>query len=152
MTPRPRAGRRARRPAGGKRSEAERKEKVLHTRVPESLDRQLRVRARGLGLSVSTVVRHVLQNTFGLVDDIVSDSTNVALAIAGESLPERDEIIGWQEIVLNRNAVCDHCNVVLGKGTRAAIAVRPGPGPLTALCVDCLEAVADSGGGAGRKP
>src|SRR5512147_2084609 len=61
----------------------ERKERVLHTRVPESLDRQLSHKARDLGLSVSTVVRHVLLNTFGLVEDIVTDSTNLALSIAG---------------------------------------------------------------------
>src|SRR5688572_3352758 len=71
-------------------SALERKEKVLHTRVPDSLDRQLRRRARSLGMSVSTIVRHVLLNTFGLVEDIVADSTNVALSIAGADEPDDD--------------------------------------------------------------
>src|SRR5512143_3250488 len=64
-----------------------RKERVLHTRVPGALDRHLKQRARSLGMSVSTVVRHVLLNTFGLVEDIVTDGTNVALAIAGQEPP-----------------------------------------------------------------
>ena len=72
----------------------ERKERVLHTRVPQSLDRQLKRRARNLGLSVSTVVRHVLLNTFGLVEDIVTDSTNLALSVAGQDAePERSSDI-----------------------------------------------------------
>src|SRR5262245_58105674 len=124
----------------------ERKERVLHTRVPQSLDRQLKQRARSLGMSVSTVVRHVLLNTFGLVEDIVTDSTNIALAIAGQdTLPSghRDgtssaDILGWQEAVLNRNAVCERCNAILRKGMRAAIGIRDRPGPRPILCQRCL--------------
>lgn len=131
-------------------SELERKERVLHTRVPDSLDRQLKHRARSLGMSVSTVVRHVLLNTFGLVEDIVTDGTNVALSMAGEeSLPKRGrsresatpegEVLGWQEAVLNVNAVCDACNDMLPRGTRAAIGVRSQPGPQAFLCRACLQ-------------
>src|SRR5262249_31345402 len=67
----------------GHADQSERKERVLHTRVPDSLDRHLKRRARSLGMSVSTVVRNVLLTTFGLVEDIVSDSTDIALAVAG---------------------------------------------------------------------
>jgi hypothetical protein len=111
----------------------QRKERVLHTRVPESLDRHLKNRARGLGLSVSTVVRNVLLNTFGLVEDIVNDSTNIALALSGEEpapgggrrgrnvvgdeAPATGGVVAWQEVVLNVNAVCEQCNDVLHKGS-----------------------------------
>ena len=134
----------------------ERNERVLHTRVPPSLDDQLKQRARSLGMSVSTIVRHVLLNTFGLVEDIVTDSTNAALTLSGqEPVPplalarrrERasaeastgdDEVLGWQEAVLNLNAVCQRCNAVLRKGTRAAIGIRERPGPRAILCRKCL--------------
>ncbi len=46
-------------------SDNEKKAKVLHTRVPASLENELKTRARGLGLSVSTLVRNILGNTFG---------------------------------------------------------------------------------------
>src|SRR5688572_22514603 len=62
----------------------ERKERVLHTRVPDSLDKHLKRRARTLGMSVSTVVRNVLLTTFGLVEDIVNDGTDIALAVTGQ--------------------------------------------------------------------
>jgi hypothetical protein len=133
----------------------QRKERVLHTRVPESLDRHVKRRARNLGLSVSTVVRNVLLNTFGLVEDIVTDSANIALSITGEEAmpragrvhpgtpaaeraPNAADILGWQEAVLNLNAVCDQCNVLLPKGAAAAIGVRERPGPRAIICTRCL--------------
>jgi len=142
----------------------ERKERVLHTRVPESLDRHIKRRARNLGMSVSTVVRHVLLNTFGLVEDIVTDSANIALSITGEEaiaqgerarargsaasdgVAAAPEILGWQEAVLNLNAVCARCNAVLRKGTRAAIGVRERPGPRAILCRRCLGRLAPGTG------
>jgi hypothetical protein len=131
---------------------AARKERILHTRVPASLDRHLKQRARGLGMSVSTVVRNVLLNTFGLVEDIVTDGTNIALALTGhEPVPSGrgdatdrapgSEILGWQEAVLNLNAVCDQCNALLRRGSRAAIGVRERPGPRAIICRRCLRRV-----------
>jgi hypothetical protein len=141
----------------------ERKERVLHTRVPDSLDRQLKRRARSLGMSVSTIVRHVLLNTFGLVEDIVSDGTNLAFAITGEEAAGRaeadrakgnvaagGEILAWQDAVLNVNAVCEHCNEILRRGTHAAIGVREQPGPRVIICRRCLERV-ENGRGAARR-
>jgi hypothetical protein len=138
----------------------QRKERVLHTRVPESLDRHLKNRARGLGLSVSTVVRNVLLNTFGLVEDIVNDSTNIALALSGEEpapgggrrgrnvvgdeAPATGGVVAWQEVVLNVNAVCEQCNDVLHKGSRAGIGIRERPGPRAILCPRCLDGVVAS--------
>lgn len=130
---------------------AERKEKVLHTRVSESLDRHLKSRARGLGMSVSTVVRHVLLNTFGLVEDIVTDSTNVALAIAGEESTPRGEVIAWQEVKLNLNAVCEQCNGVLRKGERAAIGLRSDFGAQPIICTGCLDHIGSPQAAAKRK-
>jgi hypothetical protein len=135
----------------------ERKERVLHTRVSESLDRHLKHRARRLGMSVSTVVRHVLLNTFGLVEDIVTDTTEVALALTGAPEPPaagarpapttatrddaRDGVVAWQEAILNVNAVCAHCNTILRKGVRAALGISEAAGPRVIICQRCLERV-----------
>jgi hypothetical protein len=141
----------------------ERKERVLHTRVPDSLDRHIKQRARSLGMSVSTVVRNVLLTTFGLVEDIVNDSTAIALAITGDEAaaarsavrhraraasppaPGGDEIVAWHEAVLNVNAVCDQCNAVLRKGTRAAVGVSDRPGRRAVICRRCLRRVEEAG-------
>lgn len=129
------------------------KEKVLHARVPESLDQEVRQRAHGLGISVSNLVRNVLLNSFGLVEDIVVDGARIARSATGDSPTEAAavrrvrgapaqaaSIVGWRELVLNLNAVCAECNALLPKGTRAAMGVwQPVEGPFTTLCSSCLE-------------
>ena len=125
----------------------ERKERVLHTRVPDSLDKHLKRRARSLGMSVSTVVRNVLLTTFGLVEDIVQDGTDIALAATGQEPSARrprgradaGEVVAWQDAVLNVNAVCERCNAILPKGVRAAVGIRERPGPPAILCPSCLS-------------
>jgi hypothetical protein len=131
------------------RRKRERKERVIHARVPESLDEEIKRKADGLGLSVSNLVRSVLENTFGLVEDIVTDSANVARAVRGEPAVERrgppkdddaDDVLGWQEAVLAVNAVCVDCNDILPRGTKAAIGVASRPGaPRQFLCLTCLQ-------------
>lgn len=134
-----------------------RKDRTLQARIPEQLDRALRSRADRLGLSVSTVVRNVLLHTFELVDDVVSDSAEIARALvsgnrgretgSASSLPPEDRpepVMGWQEIVLNRNAVCEHCNGLLPKGTRAGLGVPVSLRPVF-LCRSCMTALATPG-------
>ena len=124
----------------------ERKEKVRHTRIPESLDSEIKRRANGLGVSVSNLVRNVLQNTFGMVNDIVTDSQNVARS-ARDVASLRNEpvgaaepkVIGWQAVTLNLNAVCDQCNDIMAKGTTANVSVLDGPGKKLFRCAKCVE-------------
>ena len=129
---------------------AERKERVLHTRVPERLEAQLRKRAEDLGISVSNLVRNVLGHAFGLVGDVVADSHAIARAARGETVKpvgaaaaapaaaapvSFDDVLGWQPIVLGKNAVCVRCNAILPRGTDAAV----GLGTQLVACLACLE-------------
>ena len=137
----------------GRKKSRSTKGRVLQARIPEQLDDQLRNRADRLGLSVSTIVRNVLLNTFDLVEDIVTDSAQVTRAATGRAAtgqaagsgPEEEgaaaAVIGWQEAVLNMNGVCEQCNAILPRGQRAAIGVPAGPSP-SLLCLDCLAALA----------
>jgi len=125
--------------------EPERKERVIHTRVPESLEAELRDRAEDLGISVSNLVRNVLGHAFGLVGDVAADAHAIARAARGERLtaaaaPEPaplDDVIAWQPIVLAKNAVCARCNEMLPRGSDAAIAIADrGARPI--VCTRCL--------------
>lgn len=134
----------------------ERKERVIHTRVPESLEAQLRKRAEDLGISVSNLVRNVLGHAFGLVGGVVADGHAIARAARGEPAtpappgapshpaapppsppapPSIDDVLGWQPIVLGKNAVCVRCNAILPRGTDAAV----GLGTQLVACLACLE-------------
>jgi hypothetical protein len=120
----------------------EKKERVIHTRVPESLEAQLRQKAQDLGISVSNLVRNVLGHAFGLVGDVVADSHAIARAARGERT-EPNDVIGWQPLTLAKNAVCSRCNEILPKGKPAAIGMteRGAVGPI--VCNACMEGDAD---------
>ena len=121
---------------------SERKASVIHTRVPEDLDAEIKRRANNLGMSVSNLVRNVLSHAFGLVGDIVADSASVARSAKG-AVPtpvagSQGPIVGWHVAVLNLNAVCAKCNAILKKGTSAAVAVPTGA---AVICRACLKEI-----------
>lgn len=129
---------------------------MLQARIPQHLDTELRDRAEQWGLSVSTVVRNVLLNTFDLVEGVVADSAQLArVAQNRETLPQDADpdsaqpdndagVIGWQEAVLNKNGVCEECNAILARGERAAIGLPVGPRPVL-LCLACLAGLEPTG-------
>jgi len=132
--------------------EREKKQKVIHTRVSETMDEELKERAARLGVSVSNLVRNVLQNTIGMVEDIVADSANLARSARNEAQAEAEvsevglgDVLGWQAAVLNRNALCEECNAILPKGTEAGIGITDGPGPRPIRCSPCVEALRNNG-------
>lgn len=141
---------------GGKRSKPQTKNKVLQARIPGELDEELRDRATSLGLSVSTIVRNVLMNTFDLVEGVVLDSTELARNARGLGSPAARQgagkvergggegaavVVAWQQAALNLNAVCNRCNAILPKGTQAAVGI-PIPAQPVFLCTDCLASLA----------
>lgn len=118
-----------------------RKQKVLHTRVPEDLERELKAKAAKLGISVSNLVRNVLHHTLDLVEDVIVDSARIADSAHHLVRESDDVVLGWQELVLNLNALCVECNGILPRGTRAAIGVRRGGGAPPTMCMSCLSAL-----------
>lgn len=126
----------------------DRKERVIHTRVAEDLDEEIKRRAQNLGVSVSNLVRNILQNTIGLVEEIVLDGAEAmraarrSVAGEGDAAPARpSRVIGWQPAILAVNALCERCNAILPRGTRAGIALLEGPGTPAFRCEPCLEEI-----------
>ena len=124
---------------------SDKKEKVLHTRVSADLETHLKSKAAQLGVSVSNLVRNALLHTVDLVETVVADSARVAGSAKNLTNPNAEPIqeaaqpiVGWQEVILNLNAICSGCNTILRKGDKAAIALPvTGPNP-QARCHDCL--------------
>jgi len=129
-----------RRPADD--DEEERKERVIHTRVPESLEAELRKRAQDLGISVSNLVRNVLGHAFGLVGDVVADSHAIARAARGDRPPaaaDPEDVLAWQPMVMGKNAVCARCNALMPRGSDAALGIAEHGGGRVLVCARCLE-------------
>ena len=132
-------------------SPEEKKEKVIHTRIPESLDDEIRQQAAKLGVSVSNLVRNALQNAVGLVGDIVADTAHLAQTVSGDApavaprasttttTPREPLVLGWQKAITNLNSVCDACNEIIPRGTEAAIALAEAGAVKVVRCLACLE-------------
>jgi|GEM_PF-362342 len=169
MSPRGRAAQRARRsPRNGRRLEARparssRKDRLIQTRVPRQLQETLKREARRRRLTVSQLVRNLIEDAFQLVDgvvadvdQIVADSVHLARTVgatarrlaggrsapAGEpSAPERGlrHVVAWSEVVLRRPAACAGCGARLARGTRAFAGLSDEPGaPRAWLCAACI--------------
>ena len=147
-------------PPGPSDESTARKERVLHARIPESLDDAIRAAASELGMSVSNLVRNVLANAVHVVEaaamrvpgsvsrmqrpaaayGAARDADAKTGASEAAAPAESARVLGWQDATLNLNAVCDRCNAILARGTRAAISIpEPATAPRAVRCLPCLE-------------
>lgn len=69
----------------------EKKEKVIHTRISETLEQELKARASGLGVSVSNLVRNVLLTTFGRMEGMAREGADFARSISWHNEQIRPE-------------------------------------------------------------
>jgi hypothetical protein len=146
----------------------ERKDRLIQTRVPEKLETTLKEEARRRRTTVSQIIRNLLEDTFELVDgvvsnvdQIVSDSVELAQQVRRASrralgpcrdpLPDADErlshVQAWNEVVLNQSLPCARCGAELPRGSRAYAGLADDPDcPRAWLCATAVE---ELGGGRG---
>ena len=137
----------------------QRKARVIQTRVPEDLESTLKQAAESRRMTVSHLIRNVLEDTFTLVDNIVADSSalveqvsrdakKVASSVRGEAdyhskvdtAARIDDVDSWQDVILNKTAKCTQCGVQLSRGKRAyrGISTEEISQPVW-LCESCIE-------------
>lgn len=123
-------------------------EKVIHTRISESLEQELREHASRLGVSVSNLVRNILLATVDRVEGAVVEGANMARSATGGAAARAartaeasaGEPLGWQVLYLGKNALCSRCNAILPRGSSAGIAVSTtGLDPDHIVCPACLD-------------
>jgi len=153
MTPK-KEPRRGRRPLPG----TERKDRLVQTRVPENLDETLREQARKKRVSVSQLIRNVLEDTFNLVDNVVAEAQSLGRTVTrdarriGASAKGRapapasphtlDRVEAWQSVVLNREVRCARCGRTLRKGIQGFYGLTEDPAtPKLWLCPPCALAL-----------
>lgn len=148
-------GRRGRKPA----PEDERKDRIIQARVPEDLETTLKQAAEKRRMSVSHLIRNVLEDTFTLVDNIVADSSalveqvsrdarRVAATVRGECDPPKpagkeavlESVDAWQDVIVNKPGNCIECGIDLKRGQRAYRGLSQLSGvPPVWLCSHCIE-------------
>ncbi|MFT6395774.1 MAG: hypothetical protein ACJAYU_000516 [Bradymonadia bacterium] len=134
-----------------------RKDRVLNTRIPEDLDREIREHAERLDVSVSQFVREVLEKTVNLVgnlsgnaerlvNDIVDDVVEFrtvgdpeAAARAARAKEIGKAVIGWQKITVNRNSRCALSNADLRPGDEAHLGIRSDGRPSVMISPESLD-------------
>jgi hypothetical protein len=152
---------RGRRPA----AEEERKDRVIQTRVPKDLESTLKEAAEQKRMTVSHLIRNVLEDTFNLVDGIVADSSALVEHVtrdakrlaatargdtSGKVLPPAnqggnlaqallDSVDAWQDVIVNKPGHCVECGKALARGDRAYRGLtRSAETPAIWLCPDCI--------------
>jgi hypothetical protein len=140
---------------GGQPSEAEPqaaapKERVLHTRVPAVLERELKRFAENLRVPVSNLVRTILEDALS-VADAATESVEERLKRAAkhlererEKLKKRmehdplDGVLAFQEVTLAMPATCAKCGQELPRGARAHLGISDvSDGPRVFVCPSC---------------
>ena len=128
------------------------KERVLHTRVPAVLERELKRFADNLRIPVSNLVRAILEDALN-VADAAGTSIEGRLKSAARTLEQERQrlkkkvqlnplagIFAFQDVTLAQPAVCAKCDKELPRGARAHMGMSDGPrrGPNVFVCEACL--------------
>lgn len=119
---------------------SEKKERVLHTRVPAMLEQELKRFADNLRVPVSNLVRTILEDALQ-VADVASNSVEERLRRAAESIEhertklkqrvQREDplarVFAFQEVTLAQPAQCAKCSTRLDAGARAFMGLTDPP-------------------------
>ena len=117
----------------------ERKERVLHTRVPAVLERELKRFAANLRVPVSNLVRAILEDAVNAADRATVNVENQLLSAVKQLEVERERIkkkvlsdplehaVAFQPVTLSKPAACAKCQCELPKGTAAQLVISEEP-------------------------
>ncbi|TVR04823.1 MAG: hypothetical protein EA398_01015 [Deltaproteobacteria bacterium] len=133
------------------------KDKVLNARIPEELDRELRLQAERLDVPVSQLVRNILQRTVDLVGNFSGNVehliTDVVEDVAGfrdcagsdgdrSALEKRlTRVLGWQEVRLQRTARCAWSARSMEPGEVAHLGIMDDGTPSVVLSPEGLDSM-----------
>jgi len=148
-----------------RRAATRRKDRLIQTRVPRDLEGAIKEAAQRRRLTVSHLIRNVLEDAFDLVhtvvdevDQLVSDSADlvegvrsVGRRVARDRGTPGDplaHVCAWNPVVLNRDVSCSACGADIRRGEAGFAGISDEPGrPRAWLCEGCAGGL---GAGAAR--
>ncbi len=137
-------------------AEREKKERVIHTRVPAVLEAELKRFAENLRVPVSNLIRTILEDAVAVADK-ATESVERELRTAAKRVNDEREklrrsvarpdplegVYGFQPLVMNVHSTCAKCSKPLDPGADALLALSDREGPRQFVCPSCMP---------GRKP
>jgi uncharacterized coiled-coil protein SlyX len=128
-----------------------RKERVLHTRVPAVLERELKRLADATRMPVSNLVRAILEDALSVAERAGGRVEEQLRHVAERMSKERESIretvrrldplervVAFQPVVLAHPVACTRCARRLEAGDDARLGVSTEPGPLIFVCPACV--------------
>ena len=109
-----------------------RKEEYLGARVPKELKERVIAQASKQGIPVSLLIRRVLEEAFGEVDE---PSPDVPEEKAGAK--RYADVIGWKSVEMNRDHECSACGGAIKAGDTAAFGITTDSDRYVILCHRC---------------
>lgn len=116
-----------------------RKDRLIQTRVDRRLHNVLQEQARKRRMSVSNLVRNLLEDAFGLTDPDVGPVLEGGVESVATS-PSLEHIYAWNAVVLGKTASCSRCAAGINAGDSGLIGLSEDPSADRAwLCASCGE-------------
>ncbi len=129
------------------------KERVIHTRVPAVLDRELKRFAQNLRIPVSNLIRTILEDAVS-VADAATENVEQRLKKAASHLEQERErlrkavqtdplgdVFAFQPVKLAMPAACAKCSKEMKRGEAANLGLSDSPRPAgerVFVCDECL--------------
>lgn len=125
-------------------SARKRKEEFLGARVPKALRDKVIARAEAQGIPVSILIRQILEQAFqaeaapaGVVQAASSPPASPVLSETDQGHQRFSDVLGWEQIRLNRSASCSACGLALQPGNTATVGLSATGGAPVVLCTNC---------------
>jgi hypothetical protein len=143
-------------PKGEASGTSDRKERVLHTRVPAVLEQELKRLAENIRVPVSNLVRAILEDAVEVADragrgvehELQRAATTLskqrATILSRVTAPTKeptplDQVIGFQTISLAVDARCARCDRALDAGEEAHLGIgADATAPRVVVCDKCV--------------
>lgn len=113
-----------------------RKEEFLGARVPKELRNRVIERANELGIPVSILIRNILEDAFS--GDKAPQSSQTGSSAENKKYTE---LLGWEQITLNKSIVCHHCGSDMNQGDNAHFGIGDPKGRQIVICEQCSKAL-----------
>ena len=109
--------------------------KILNARVSKKLYEKISVEAKKNRITVSNLIRNLVEDALEIHDDIHEAVDKKIRKYLSET--EKQNILGYQEIVLVKNTVCDNCDQPLKASTTAYLVFLENKDTRVVFCANC---------------